>query len=90
MEQEKNASLKDQYKKTKSGLTPEQEKMMGLGEHLSPEEKALAERNRAKMAELKKKREEEGTVMGGIKKSLKEWYDFNFGEGPERRGSSAK
>ena len=92
MEQEKSTSLSDQFKKqkTKSGLTPEQEKMMGIGEHLSPEEKALAERNRARMAELKKQREEEGTVMGGIKKALKDWYAFNLGEGPERRGSSAK
>lgn len=90
MEKE-STTLKDQFaKKTKSGLTPEQEKMMGLGEHLSPEEKALAERNRAKMAERKKKQEEEGTVMGKVKKGLKEWYDFNFGEGPERRGYSAK
>lgn len=69
--------LKDQFsKKTKSGLTPEQEKMMGLGENLSPEEKALAERNRAKMAERKKQQEEESTLLGGIKKGLKDLYDY--------------
>ena len=90
MEQEKSKSLKDQYKKTRSGLTPEQERIMGLDKPLSPEEQALAERNRARLAELKKQREEEGTVIGKVKKSLKDWYDFNFGEGPERRGSSAK
>lgn len=76
MEQEKNKSLKEQYKKTKSGLTPEQEKMMGLGENLSPEEKALAERNRAKMAERKKQQEEESTFFGGIKKGLKDLYKY--------------
>lgn len=83
-----STTLKDQFsKKTKSGLTPEQEKIMGLDKPLSPEEKALAERNRARMAELKKEREEDGTVMGKVKEGLKEWYNFNLGSGPDRRGS---
>jgi hypothetical protein len=71
MEQEKNNSLTDQYKKKK--LTPEEE----------------AEIKDERLARQKKKTEE-GTIMGEIKKGLKEWYDFNLGSGPERRGSIAK
>jgi len=76
---DKNNALTDQFNKKKNASTGEDD----LVKKQLEMEKAIGERNRAKRAE-------EATVMGGIKKGFKEWYDFNFGSGSERRGYSAK
>lgn len=38
----------------------------------------------------KEPKKEEPSLLDKAKYGLKEWYEFNFGSGPESRGSKAK
>lgn len=64
---DKNGTLKHQYK-TKSGLTQEQEKRIGLDKPLTDYEQKRADANRARIEELRKEKE---------KNWLVKWWEKN-------------
>ena len=81
-----NKALKEAFNKKYGELDPENRKKMGI----TADDWEKTKQNFAKKFYGQDSKKEEPSLLDKAKYGIKEWYEFNFGSGPESRSYRTK